>query len=441
MYMLRAPELGKRGRVMKSMRVIGWMIALLVLKAPHLAGAQNPDLSADVKYWEDLAKIEKAKSDVETAEAERREAIATAKKAEMEARFPPGATEQLAGSITATESKMGLAANVLAVDLAKQLADNLCAKLEPLYSSSAMPGVVIYNETVFGAMSTSRLLLEQLAWLEANLEKASTDARKRESAAPAPERPLGANRMTRRLLMAGPALIALTGSIRAFADLTSLAKTNVSLSPSKFADGEAQALFVTALQQGCKDRVVSLEGYLGEIPSDTVEVARKRIGTLHTYRDIIVEDRDRLKANLPKLPVEKRAAAQSDIDDLTALVTQADGFLTALAPFESNATSPLMTALKLEALNKRISGHHVMELKFLMEGLSVTRDNMFTGQKLYLSATSIFWYRILDRQGNVQLADVQRRIVTPMFFDVKGKNPKDAFFTPLQDVHGYSPTD
>lgn len=57
---------------------------------------------------------------------------------------------------------------------------------------------------------------------------------------------------------------------------------------------------------------------------------------------------------------------------------------------------------------------------------------MFTGQKLYLSATSVLWYRVMDRGGNVKLTDVQRRIVTPMFLDVKGKSPKDEFFTPLK---------
>lgn len=441
MCMLHAPELGLRGRVMKSVRVIGWMVTVSALSAVPLVSAQNPDLSSDVKYWQDLASIEKAKNDVAASEAKLREAIATSKKAELEARFPPGTTQPLKGSVTGAENKMGLASNILAVELAKKLAKDVCANLATIDKDPTKRNVVLYNANVFASMSSSRLLLEQLDWLERDLAEASAAARKRESSTPAPVRPSGSTPRRGPFFAAGPALIALTGSIRAFADLTSLAKTDVSLSPGEFEAGDAQALFVTALQQNCAERFVVLDGYLGDIPPGVVDTARKRIGILHTNREIVVEFRDRLKADLPKLAAEKRSEAQLQIDELTTLTTQAEGFLSALKPFDSSETSPLMNALKLEALNKRIAGHNVMELKFLLEGLSVTRDNMFTGQKLYLSATSVFWYRVMNRQGEVLLTDVQRRVVTPMFFDVKGKNPKDEFFTPLETVHGMSPSD
>lgn len=427
---------------MKFARVIGFMIAPLALSLSPLIKAQNPDLTAERKYWEDLASIEQSKARIDKEEALKREAIANAEKAESAARFPAGSTSSPTGAVQGLD-KIGLAANVLTIDLAQDVAKSVCSTLERSELLGAAPAnrtVVLYNQTIFDQMSASRLLLEQLDWLEGDIQEASKAASARKSEPTTPGTPRVPNRIVPRAL-ATTALVALTGSIRAFADLSSLAKTTVGLANSTLGPDVGQAVFVTALQKSCKDNFVSLEGYIGDFPSGTVKAARERISALYTERDTVLQDRDQLKAGLAKRPPDDREKTQIYINDLTTLLTQTEGFLTALKPFETSAASPLMSALKYKALSERISRHHVLEVKYLTEGLSVTRENMFTGQKLYLSATSVLWYRVMDREGNVKLADVQRRIVTPMFLDVKGKSPKDDFFTPLENVHGRPPSD
>jgi hypothetical protein len=121
----------------------------------------------------------------------------------------------------------------------------------------------------------------------------------------------------------------------------------------------------------------------------------------------LLRDRARLDARIAgirkRLEEEKDAATkkslQAQIDELAAIGKLVDGFIAAIKPNEIGDKSPLLVAARYLALSNRAASSDVLDIDFKLEGLTIIRENIFTGQKLRLSATAITWYRLHDRAG------------------------------------------
>jgi hypothetical protein len=55
-----------------------------------------------------------------------------------------------------------------------------------------------------------------------------------------------------------------------------------------------------------------------------------------------------------------------------------------------------------------------LEFDLRLEGLSVVKDKMFTGQHLRLSGVAFLWYRLFEPNGTLLLADTVRKITVPV---------------------------
>jgi len=63
-----------------------------------------------------------------------------------------------------------------------------------------------------------------------------------------------------------------------------------------------------------------------------------------------------------------------------------------------------------------------------LEGLSIIKENIFTGQNLRLSATGIVWYRIQDITGSLKKSGVMRKLAKPIQVDLRGDDANEKFW-------------
>ena len=64
-------------------------------------------------------------------------------------------------------------------------------------------------------------------------------------------------------------------------------------------------------------------------------------------------------------------------------------------------------------------GMLVLDFDLRLEGLSIVKDALFTGQKLRLSGVAFLWYRLHEPDGSLLLADAVRRMAKPVEMDLR----------------------
>lgn len=367
------------------------------------------------KYKADIAESKRKQREAEVLlelgirqkEAEARKLEAEAEKGEALAKIPPTEIKALPGSIDI--KNFGAAGLAVAVDLARDLASYLCKEIP------SGKKIAIFDATTASGVVSARLLDAQLDLfknsLSEALEKSDPDVYKTFSLAPGFD-----------------AAIA-TGTIKAFADLASLFKTNVSVTKTDFA--EAKSAFATAMASACPTSIASLgTGYLGEMDQAPIDDLRKK--ALQILGDKAKLD-DRIEQLKKRIEDEKDATKkkplQTQLAELIAVVKQVDGFLAIIKPSDVNDKSLLPTAAKYLAQSKRIADANVLDFDIRLEGLSIVKENIFTGQKLRLSATAILWYRVHEINGALVKAGVVRQMAKPIQVDLRGDDPKDEFWS------------
>jgi hypothetical protein len=406
------------------------LLALAVFGAtlswPVLAQTDNATLAQEKTRLELEAAIEKSKADIagykkaqreaealtdlgiRQKEAEARKAEADAEKGEVLAKIPPTKIEALPGSIDA--KNFGAAGLIVAIDLAKALAPRLCGVIDQGQTA------LVYDATTISGITSARLLDTQLALFQDSLNKALQEKD---------------DTKARSLFEMGIGMGAAvaTGTIKAVADLASLFKTNITVSKTDFT--EAKSLLLTAMANNCPEKLTSLGfGYMGEL--DTTEFDGLRTKALK-----LLNDRAQLESRITgikkKLDDEKDAAKkkvlQTQFEDLSAVGKLVDGFIAVLRPNEINDKSPLPVAAKFLALSKRTANSNVFDIDLKLEGLTIIKENIFTGQKLRLSATAITWYRLHEKAGKVVKAGVWREIAKPVQVDLRGDDADNAFWS------------
>ncbi len=385
--------------------------ALLLALVSQTTLAQNSSSAqeAEKKQLQLELDIEKLKADIADNKRRQREA----EKAEAAAMLPTTETKALPGTLDV--KGMGSAGLIVALDNAREIAHAFC---------KVLPGnnnLVIYDAATAAGITSAQLLQTQVTHFKNTLIKVIEEEDKHKAE----------QGVHPKITTAVPPAIGVgvvTSTIKAFADLASMFKTNVSVSKTDFS--EAKSLFITAMAEKCPSRIVSLGfGYVGELDLGEIEGIRKEgleiLGKRANLEDRILELKKEVEN---EKDARKKKQAQVRLDDLTAFAKQVDGFLAVIKPNDVSDKSLLQSAAKYLALAKRINKADVLDLDIKLEGLSIIKENIFSGQRLKLSGTLILWYRLHNLDGSLRTAGIMRSIAKPIHVDLRGDDPKDEFW-------------
>jgi hypothetical protein len=359
-------------------------MTVLAFTFPALASPGNADLIAAQR------------------EAEARAAIAEAERAELLARLPPSSAKPLQGSLDTRQ--FGAAGLSRAFDLAHDLAGEVCTAL-PSDRKTA-----IYEPAAAQGVLAARLVLDAIERLKDDLNKQNKELQQAIEAH-TPQASSAALAFT--LLTAVPA------TLKAGADLSALFKTDVTAQGVGFGDG-ARSLFATQLSHRCPDKVLGLgSGYLGELDGRQYASLLARVRALGAQRGELAQRVDALDrlADAAK-GEEKRLLAALAASGGTLLKT-VDAFIDSLKAGEASDRSPLYNAARYLGYAARTEGMLVLDFDLRLEGLSIVKDALFTGQKLRLSGVAFLWYRLHQPDGTLLLADAVRRMAKPVEMDLR----------------------
>jgi hypothetical protein len=342
--------------------------------------------------------------DTTLREAETRKAIAEAERAELLARLPPSTSKPMSGSIETKQ--FGTAGLVKAFDLAQQLALEVCAAL-PADQKTA-----VHEPPTTQGILAARLVADAIARYNEELGRQNKELQQLIET----HTPQG----TKVRTLAFTALTAIPATVKAAADLTSLFKSDVSAEGIGYGDG-ARSLFVTSLGRHCPDKVAGLgSGYLGELDGKQYEALLAKVRALAAQRG---EFANRI-AIVQKLADGAKGEEKKDLAAVVssggALLKTVDAFVDSLKAGEAGDKSPLFNAARYLGYATRTSGMLVLDFDLRLEGMTVVKDNLFTGQRLRLSGVAFLWYRVHEPNGNLRVANAVRRMTRPVEVDLRG---------------------
>jgi len=344
-------------------------------------------------------------------QAETRAAIAEAERAELLARLPPSSIKPLQGSVDTRQ--FGAAGLVKAFDLARDLAADVCTAL-PADRKTA-----IYEPGATQGVLAARLVQDAIERLKDDLNKQNKELQQ-VIEAHTPQGSSAAIALT--LLTAVPA------AVKAGADLSALFKTDVSAQGIAYGEG-ARNLFATLLSRRCPDKLAGLgAGYLGELDGRQYAALLARVRALAAQRGEYAQRIalvDRL-ADAAKGDEKRNLAALAS--GAGALLKTVDAFIDSLKAGETGERSPLFNAARYLAYAARTEGMAVLDFDLRLEGLSIVKDSLFTGQKLRLSGVAFLWYRVHEPDGTLRMADAVRRLARPVEVDLRSDAANEDFF-------------
>jgi hypothetical protein len=393
--------------------VFTFVLLLKALGASNPAHAQSKDDVDAARNALDL-RIYQATADALVAqrEAESRKATAEAERSELLARLPPSTSRALPG--TTDTQQFGAAGLVKAFDLAQELAADVCAVLP------ADRSTVIYEAASTQGVVAARTVSDGIARLADDLAKQNKELQLYIDT----HTPPGSKASSVSLV----ALTVVPATLKAVADVTSLFKTDVTAVGIGYGEG-ARSLFATALSHACPARIAGLgSGYLGELDSAQYDKLLAKVRTLASQRgdyanriSIVQKLADAAKGDEKKDMAAVASAAG-------ALLKTVDAFVESLKAGEASDKSPLFNAARYLGYAGRINGALVLDFDLRLEGMTIVKDNLFTGQHLRLSGVAFLWYRLYEPNGTLRLADAVRRITAPVDVDLRGSAPDGEFW-------------
>jgi hypothetical protein len=371
--------------------------------APSAAALQAPPANGNVTDNGQLLKVQ--------LQAEARRAIAEADRAELLAGLPPSSIKSPTGTTDA--SHFGAAGLVRAFDLAQQLAQRLCASLPAdrkttLYDPLAIQGVAVARTVNDGINRLVDDLTRKNKDLQAYIDLHA---------------PPGSKGIS-------PVLVALTvipATVRAAADTASLFKSDVTATGIGYGDG-AKGMFATALAQRCGERIAGLgNGYFGELDESPSDRLMARVRALANQRSEFANRIAIVQRMADDAKGDEKKNLTGTVNAASAVLKNVDAFVESLRAGEANDRSPLFNAARYLAYASRINGTLVLEFDLRLEGLSIVKDGLFSGQQLRLAGVAFFWYRLYEPNGVLRAADAVRMITEPVEVDLRG-NPADGEF-------------
>jgi hypothetical protein len=345
-------------------------------------------------------------------EAETRKAIAEAERAELLARLPPASSRALPGA--ADTRQFGAAGLVKAFDLAGHLAAEVCAVLPAanrtvIYEAAAAQGVVAARTVQDGIVRLTEDLSKQNKELQVIIDRHT---------------PPGSKAQAISLV----ALTVVPATVRAFADMTSLLKTDVSAAGIAYGDG-ARGLFATALANSCGGKIAGLgAGYLGELDALQYDKLLARARALATQRGEYANRIAIVQRLADGAKGEEKKALAAVASSAGALLKTIDAFVESLKAGEASDKSPLFNTARYLGYAGRTAGALVLEFDLRLEGMTIVKENMFTGQHLRLSGVAFLWYRVYEPNGTLLLARTVRKITAPVEVDLRGSDAGAEFW-------------
>jgi hypothetical protein len=344
-------------------------------------------------------------------QAEARAAIAEAERTALLARLPPSNAKPLSGAVELRQ--FGAAGLVKAFDLARELAAELC---------TALPSdrkTVVHEPAAVQGVLAARLVLDAIGRFSTDLGRLDKDLQA-VIEAHAPQGTAGTLGLA--LLTAVPA------TVKAAADLSALGKTDVGAEGIAYGEG-ARSLFVTALGRACPGRIGGFgAGYLGELDVERYDTLLAKVRLLSTRRGDVAN----------RIAVVQRLADAAKGEDKKELATIAasggallktvDAFIDSLKAGEASDRSPLFNAARYQGYAARTEGMLVLDFDLRLEGMTIVKDGLFTGQKLRLSGVAFLWYRVHEPDGTLRIADAVRRITRPVEVDLRGEEANGEFW-------------
>jgi len=354
-----------------------------------------------------------ATNDALTAQsnAETRAAIAEAERAELLARLPPATSKPLPGRVELRQ--FGAAGLVKAFDLARQLAGEVCTALP------ADKKTTVYEPAATQGILAARLVQDAIDRFVDDLGRQN----KLLQQAIDTYAPQGS-----KAALALPALTAVPATLRAAADLSSLFKTDVGAEGLAYGEG-ARSLFVTALARQCPDKIAGLgTGYLGELDAKPYDSLLAKVRSLAAQRGELANQ----VALVQRLADAAKGDEKKELAALAAsggtLLKSADAFIDSLRAGETGERSPLFNAARYLGYAARTRDMLVLDFDLRLEGMTIVKDNLFTGQRLRLAGVAFLWYRLHEPNGGLRLADAVRRMTVPMEVDLRGEAVGGAFW-------------
>lgn len=344
-------------------------------------------------------------------EAEARAAIAQAERAELLARLPPSTSKPLAG--TADVRQFGAAGLVKAFDLARELACEVCAALPSDRKT------VVYEPAAVQGVLAARLVVDAISRFSTDLGRLDKELQA-VIEAHAPQGSIGALGLT--LLTAVPA------TVKAAADLSALARTDVGAEGIEYGEG-ARSLFTTSLGHACPGKIGGFgAGYLGELDGTQYDALLSKVRTLSTRRGEVA---NRI-AVVQRLADAAKGEDKKELATITAsagaLLKTVDAFVDSLKAGEAGDRSPLFNAARYLGYAARTEGMLVLDFDLRLEGMTIVKDGLFTGQTLRLSGVAFLWYRVHEPDGTVRVADALRRVTRPVEVDLRGEAVSGEFW-------------
>jgi hypothetical protein len=344
-------------------------------------------------------------------DAEARAAIAEADRAELLARLPPSSIKPLQGS--ADTRQFGAAGLVKAFDLARELATEVCAALP------ADRRTVVYEPAAAQGVLAARQVADAISRLGDELNKQNRELQQIIDA----HTPQGG-----AAIIAFTLLTAVPATLKSGADLSALFKTDVSAQGIAYGDG-ARSLFATALAHGCPGKIAGLgSGYLGELDGRQTASLLARVRALAAQRGELANRIAILQKLLDAAKGDEKRDLGAVASSAGAQLKAVDAFVDSLRAGETGDRSPLFNAARYLGYAARTEGMPVLDFDLRLEGMTIVKDGLFTGQKLRLSGVAFLWYRVHEPDGTLRVADALRRVTRPVEVDLRGEAVKDDFF-------------
>jgi hypothetical protein len=345
-------------------------------------------------------------------EAEARKAVAEAERAELLARLPPSSSKPLAGAVDTRQ--FGAAGLVKAFDLAQQLAAHVCSALP------ADARVVIYDPVSTQGMVAARTVNDTLARLGDDLSRQNKELQLFIDK----HTPPGSTLATIPLAL----LAVVPATMKAAADVASVFRSDVTASGITYGEG-ARELFVTSLGRTCPARIAGAGGgYLGELDPALHEKLLGRVRTLASQRG---EYANRISI-VQRLAEAAKGDEKRDLASVAnaggAVLKTVDTFLDSLKAGDASDRSPLFNAVRYLGYANRTAGALVLDFDLRLEGMTIVKDGLFSGQRLRLSGVAFLWYRLYEPNGTLRMADAVRRITEPVEVDLRGRDAGGEFW-------------
>ena len=371
-------------------RLCSLTLILGVFQLPHATAAVDTDVTLALR------------------DAELRLALAEAERAEWLARMPPATAKALAGTVDT--SRAGVVASMKSVDVANELARELCTALPArrvaLYDPASSQGIVAARTVDDGL----RHMTEQLGRHNQQLQHLIDQHTPQGSSLPASLAPL-------------VVLAAIPATIKSAADIAALFKSDVTLAGIAYGDG-ARALFASALFKACPQRIAGLgAGYLGELDTRVHAALLARVRALAALRGEFanyIAMADAL-ADAAK-GAEKRLLAAS-VTNAGAMLKTVDAFIDSLKAGDATDKSPLFNAVRFLAYAARTRDALLLDIDLRLDGVTITRNRLFTGETVHVAGAAILSYRLHAPDGTLLQADALRRITAPAALDLRAAQP------------------